>query len=212
MIMTAPNLERRERIRTLRLAGMTLAEIACEVKVSRCRVSQYVMGMIRRGEISACPKEEQYRLQARVYKRKSETNLKREAKCEAALEMHKQGMTLVKIGEKLGCHATTVSHYLHRKGIPGRRVKPTLFWKQLIELRLKGLGYQEIADILGKSLGTVAVTMSRLIEKGLVPRGKRGQTGVLQTNSEQFQAGRFDAAHDGNSEVQPQAERIAGPA
>jgi transposase len=154
------NLERRTQIIALRNQGMTRRQIAAHLGISQDLVGGYLHQLIRDGILPPVSKGES--LQRRTVKR-------RKVDVSTARQMRSQGQSYQKIGEHFGVSAPTIKKLIG----PSARITP--LQRQLIGLRSQGLSYEQIAAQTGKPAGTVAVILSRLVKKGVIPAGTKGR-------------------------------------
>jgi transposase len=154
------NLDRRMQIIALRNQGMTRRQIAAELGISMDQVGSYLHQLIRDGIVSPVSKQESYE-RLRVKRRKVDIP--------TARQMRSQGQSYEKIAQHFGVSASTIGKLLG----PSPRITP--LQRQLIDLRSQGLSYEQIAAQTDKPAGTVAVMLSRLVRKGVIPAGTRGR-------------------------------------
>jgi transposase len=158
-ITMRPNLKRRQQIIHFRKKGMTRREIAAHLGISKDLVGGYLHQLILDGTVLPLSKQE-------GNKRKT---VKHKVDIVKARQMRLGGKSYREIGECFGVSGTTIENLI------GSSVRITPMQRQLIDLRSQGLSYKEIAARIGRPAGTVAVILSRLVRKGLVPPGIPGR-------------------------------------
>ena len=153
------NHERRRQIIQLRKKGLTRKQIAAQLGISRELVGGYLHQLLKDGSVVPISFEEG--IQRRTVTHKVNVRL--------AKAMRLGGHSYNAIGEHFGVSGATIEKLI------GRSVRITRIQRELIELRSRGLTYEEIADFTGKPEGTVAVILARLVKKGLIPEGNKGR-------------------------------------
>lgn len=165
------NVERRQQIIELRNQGKTRIQIAAQLGISKDLVGAYLHGLLKAGLIEPLSKQESKNRNMRRVTQKVDV---REAR-----QMRLDGKSFAEIAKHCG-----VSTYTLKKVI-GQSKRITPLQQQLIELRLQGKTYKEIADHLGRPEGTVAVILSRLVKKGLLPSGQGGRAATGKVDVEE---------------------------
>ena len=151
-----PNLQRRQQIIDLRNQGMTRQQIADQLGITKSLVGTYLHQLIREGIVEPISKQEANRRRSVDHK----------VDTQVAKQMRVDGRSYREIAEHFGVSASKIYKLI------GRSDRITPIQRQLISLRSQGLTYKEIAIHVGKPAGTIGVMISRLVRKGLIPRGR----------------------------------------
>src|SRR5260370_11512852 len=146
------NPERRQQIIDLRNQERTVRQIAEQLGISTNLVSSYIHSLIRKGIIEPISKQESNRRQTVTHR----------VDVVAARQMRLDGKSYREIGEHYDVSGPTI------KKLIGGSVRITPIQQQVISLRTQGLSYREMPSHLGKTVGTIAVIVSRLVKKGLI--------------------------------------------
>lgn len=154
------NLYDQERIIEFRKQGLTRKQIAEALGINQNTLNKRLKLMFKKGLINHLPKQE-------VKKRSQKANsvMNNEEIIQAKI-LRSEGLSLQEIATKFNVSEGTISN----KVGSSRRITP--LQQQLIELRLKGLTVDEVANELGKPRGTVGVILARLVKRGLLPSRK----------------------------------------
>jgi transposase len=150
------NRKRRQQIIDLRNQGMTRRQIASHLGISKDLVGSYLHQLIREGIVAPISRQQS------LIRRKTAAN---KVDVQAARQMRMDGKSYNEIAKHYGVSGPTIQKMIGSGG------RITQIQRRLIDLRLQGLSYAEIAAQVGKPPGTVAVILSRLVKKGLIPGG-----------------------------------------
>ncbi len=146
---------RNQRIISLRKQGLSRPQIAAHLGISENLLGVYIHLLLKKGVIAPItPQESRRRQQWAVNK----------VDVRAARKMRLDGKSYRAIGVRFGVSGFTVARLI------GSTVRVTPMQRRLIRLHRKGLTYLAIAAHVGKPTGTVAVMLSRLVKKGVLPR------------------------------------------
>jgi DNA-binding NarL/FixJ family response regulator len=148
-----------KKIIKLRKEGKTRREIAVELSISRDLVNSYLFKLLQDNKISKISKEEA--IQRRRIKRKA-------VDVPLAKILRAKGWSFTKIGNYFGVSDQVAEMAMGVK--IAKRVTP--LQQQVIKLHQNNLTLKEIADNMGRPVGTISVVVSRLVKKGLLPRRK----------------------------------------
>lgn len=147
-------LTRTRRIITLRNKGLSRRQIADRLGITENLVGVYLHRLLRKGTIKPISPHEADR---RRQRKSAQVNVAK------ARRLRQAGMSFKEIGERYGVSGPTISKLI------GSSARITPIQQQLIHLHRQGLSYDAIAAEMRKPEGTVAVLVSRLVGKGLLP-------------------------------------------
>lgn len=180
-----------ERVKELRIQGLSNAEIAEQLGMTPGSVRTYCSTLIKNGELAPRPRGKVVKFRdgvTRIKERKSGTTIA-EVK-----RLRNEGYNNQQIAEILGKpygsvaqaairliksgEVTPLRTFGYEKGITpihGNGPSEVRTIDQVRDLRLEGLNNREIAERLGISVGTVNVYASKLVSSGEIPslRGRR---------------------------------------